>query len=355
MPEKTHDVELVSGDWLGGALISANRGDSYTLYAVGKDGKLRWQHTLAGVRKGLAFNLEHTVNVLSQSADGLVTKVTGLDEVTGEPRFELTVPASHERLSNVRKAGMKIRCGSRSGASPVRTIASRLFVNIDGFAYMAFTQNERTLETATCTPGSAIEPRHVNVARHERVVLWQIHPDGTYRSTIVEESEGSRPLSEPATVASPTGGIIPDGLGGVLLSIRRSANATGEDVPRSPDEFVYRLDQDGKVIYRFPLPKYDGPLHDEMALGQDDQGFATRGGLLIVFNVRDGKELWRWDSHTSGIKPGSSARRSDENVSTDRSRSKNLPTTSGPAPARADSTACPARAVCFQRAVRRRR
>lgn len=42
-------------------------------------------------------------------------------------------------------------------------------------------------------------------------------------------------------------------------------------------------------------------------------------------------------------------------VSADRSRFKNLPTTSGPAPARADSTACPARAVCFQRAVRRRR
>lgn len=72
-------------------------------------------------------------------------------------------------------------------------------------------------------------------------------------------------------------------------------------MPRSPDEFVYRLDRDGKVIYRFSLPKNDGPLHDEMVLGQDDQGFAARGGLLIVFNVRDGKELWRWDSHTSGI------------------------------------------------------
>jgi hypothetical protein len=31
MPENTHDVELVCGDWLGGALISANHANSYTL------------------------------------------------------------------------------------------------------------------------------------------------------------------------------------------------------------------------------------------------------------------------------------------------------------------------------------
>jgi len=31
MPETTKDVELVCGDWLGGALISANRSDSFTL------------------------------------------------------------------------------------------------------------------------------------------------------------------------------------------------------------------------------------------------------------------------------------------------------------------------------------
>src|SRR5262249_26997646 len=34
MPEKNRDVELVCGDWMGGALISSNRADSYTLYTV---------------------------------------------------------------------------------------------------------------------------------------------------------------------------------------------------------------------------------------------------------------------------------------------------------------------------------
>jgi outer membrane protein assembly factor BamB len=301
MPENTHDVELVCGDWLGGALISANHGNSYTLYTVGGDGKLRWQHTLDGVRKGHAYNLKHLVHVLSQCREGLVTKVTGIDEVTGAQKFDLTLPASHEELIHVQKVGVKILCASKASSFPVRTIASRLFVNIDGFAYVAFTQQEWALRTAKCTPGSAIEPRAVTFERDERVVLWQIHPDGTYRSTIVEESKSSRPLSEPVSVASPTGAIIPDGLDGVLLSIRWSHDAIVEDAHGSPDGVVYRVDQNGTVVYKFPLPKYGGPLHDEMVLGENDRGFATRGGILIAFNVRDGKEIWRWDSNTPEI------------------------------------------------------
>ena len=132
-------------------------------------------------------------------------------------------------------------------------------------------------------------------------MLWQIHPDGTYRSTIVEDSKNNRPLSESVSVASPTGSIIPDGLGGVLLPIRLSHNAIVENVNGSPDELIYRIDENGEVVYRFPLPKYDGPLHDEMVLGEDELGFATRGTLLIAFNVRNGKEMWRWNSNTPDI------------------------------------------------------
>jgi hypothetical protein len=38
-----------------------------------------------------------------------------------------------------------------------------------------------------------------------------------------------------------------------------------------------------------------------MVLGENDLGFATRGSLLIAFNVRNGKEAWHWDSNTPGI------------------------------------------------------
>ena len=38
-----------------------------------------------------------------------------------------------------------------------------------------------------------------------------------------------------------------------------------------------------------------------MVIGENDVAFATRGGLWIAFNVRTGKELWRWDSKAPEI------------------------------------------------------
>ena len=38
-----------------------------------------------------------------------------------------------------------------------------------------------------------------------------------------------------------------------------------------------------------------------MVLGEQDLGFATRGGVLIAFDVKDGNEAWRRDSGASEI------------------------------------------------------
>ena len=38
-----------------------------------------------------------------------------------------------------------------------------------------------------------------------------------------------------------------------------------------------------------------------MVIGTDDTVFATRGGLLIAFSARSGKELWHWDSNLPEI------------------------------------------------------
>ena len=70
---------------------------------------------------------------------------------------------------------------------------------------------------------------------------------------------------------------------------------------RLPKELIYRLDPDGTVVYRLSLPVSDGPLHDEMVLGENNLGFAARGGLLIAFDVQEGKEAWRWDSNTRDL------------------------------------------------------
>ncbi|MGB8522918.1 MAG: hypothetical protein WCD43_08130 [Candidatus Acidiferrales bacterium] len=91
MPEKTYDVELVCGDWLGGAEISGNRKDT--------------------------------------SADLAV-----FDEGQGAEKFELRIPESYENRINVRRAGLKFVCTSEAVSTPVAAAVSRVYVNMDGYA-----------------------------------------------------------------------------------------------------------------------------------------------------------------------------------------------------------------------------
>jgi len=67
------------------------------------------------------------------------------------------------------------------------------------------------------------------------------------------------------------------------------------------DEFVYRLDPEGNILFAIPMPKYAGQLHDEMVIGQDNIAFATRGGLVVAFDLTHGKDLWHWDSGANGV------------------------------------------------------
>ncbi len=301
MPEKTHDVELICGDWLGGALISATTPTSYTLYTVGKDGKLRWQHTWTGLRKGLAISTDHILYLINQSSYGTATSLTALDDAAGTKLFELPVPASQDRFVNVKKDGAGFTCTSSSASTPARASVSRVMVNMDGFAYLAFTQNDRKLAIAKCKPGSAVNAADISLTRNENLILWQIHQDGSYHSILVENYKGEQPLTAPITTLSPTNGVMTDNLNGTLIPVQSSHQSGWEGTTSGADEFVYRVDDQGEVAYKYPLPKYTGPLHDDMVIGNDDVAFATRAGILIAFNVRSGKDLWRWDSNLPEI------------------------------------------------------
>jgi outer membrane protein assembly factor BamB len=296
MPEKTYDVELVCGDWLGGAVISANRKDSYTLYVVGKDGNLRWQHTSPGVRNSLAISTDHLAYLLSQSRDGTSADLAVFDEGEGAEKFELRIPESHENQTNVRRVGAKFVCTSEAVSTPVSAAVSRVYVNMDRYGYLAFTQSQKTLGAAKCVPGSAIDSAQVRLTRQEDLFLWQIHEDGTYRSTVVESFRGEQTPLAPVDTFAPTHAIVTDNMNGTLIPVRVSHSGGAVS-----DEFVYRVDESGNVVYKFPLPKYAGTLHDEMVIGSENTGFATRGGTLVAFSVSTGKEIWRWDSHTPEI------------------------------------------------------
>jgi hypothetical protein len=305
LPESADDVELVCGDNMGGAIVTATRSDSYTLYVVGKDGKLGWRHRFEGMRKGYALNASNLIHLLNQSVDGTSTTISAWDGTSGTEKFNLKFPVSYEDEVNVEGSGDKILCSSgRSVSRALHADTSGLFINTDGNAYAAFTQKHWIVGTDKCAAGSVVDPQKVYFSHDDQLVLWQIQSDGSHRDIIVEASKQSRlAFATPVSVISPTGDIIPDGLGGVLLSIRSSPRAvTRQKAEGLSNEFVYRVAGDGELAFKFPLPRYAGHLHDEMVLGEQDLGFATRGSLLIAFNVHDGNEVWRWDSKIPEVK-----------------------------------------------------
>jgi outer membrane protein assembly factor BamB len=301
LPERVHNVELICGDWLGGALIGANRDDSYTLYAIGKDGEVRWQRTMKGVRKGLADSTDHLVHVLNQSPDGNTVTVLGLDEKTGAQWFELPVPISNEKQVNLRREGQKMSCAVGSVSNLQRALTSGLMVNMDGYAYLAFMQRDWTLTAAKCTPGQAIDPKDVTFSRDDKLVLWKIDPDGSFSPITVEATKTKQPLSMPAALISPTEALTTDNMNGTLISVRVSHNVVSGNANELADEFIYRVNQNGELVFKFPLPKYSGSLKDVMVIGEDNVAFATRGSFLIAFSLVSGKELWRWESNEPEI------------------------------------------------------
>jgi outer membrane protein assembly factor BamB len=301
VPDKTRDVELVCGDWLGGAVISANQKDSYTMYFVGKDGKLRWKLATPGVRKGLAINVNHMLYLLTQSEEGTVASFRAFDESSGAKKFELPLPTSVEKQVDLLKQGATFSCVSNSASKPLRIFTSGVYVNMDGYPYVSFTERTRTLGVAKCAVGSVVDSKETYLERDEKLILWQIHADGTLRSIVVEEIKNKQSPSAALYTVFPTEGIVTDNMNGTLIPTRWSDDLDSEATKGGGDDVVYRVAQDGSIVYKLPLPKYTGPLHDGMVIGSNELGFATRGGVLIAFNVTTGKDLWHWDSDTPEI------------------------------------------------------
>jgi outer membrane protein assembly factor BamB len=301
MPEDTRDVELICGDWLGGAEVSANRTDSFTLYAIGSDGILRWQHSAQGSRQALAISPADGVLLLSQSSDGTAVNLERIDERTGEEKFNLTVPLSDDEQIGVRREGTKLVCSPGSISTPSHIYVSRVIVNMDGLPYIAFTQNSSKLLTSSCAAGAKVEPSQVSGSRESELLLWQLQPNGTYRSTVVETVRDEPPFSAPSTIILPTGAIVTDNMNGILLPVRWRHAPRPDHPSATEDEFIYRIDPAGNVLYKLPVPLSTGHENDEMVIASNELGYATRAGILIAFNVTTGKDLWHWDSKTRDI------------------------------------------------------
>ena len=148
--------------------------------------------------------------------------------------------------------------------------------------------------------GAGVNLRDVSVSGKQRLALWQIHPDGTRRETVIEEIEPGAPPSTMAASSSPPVKSSRTG-SAAFCSPSGGLRTRGRPAPRQSEEYVYRVDGDGKLVYKLPMPAYDGPLKDSMVLGENSRGFTTRGSLLIAFDVGEGKESWRWDAGVRGV------------------------------------------------------
>jgi outer membrane protein assembly factor BamB len=297
LPESTSKVEIICGDNLGGVIVASIHPGSYMVYSVSADSKVRWHHFFQGIWRGHALSAEGLLHLLTQSADTFKATITALDETTGEQKFSLPLPGSHELNLNLRATRDGIICvPGKQPAHPLAILPSNLFINIDGDAYAAFTVMEATVGVDQCDAGAAIDPVKVYYSTDDNLMLWRIHPDGSYQATTIDKyTIEHAPAGTPTKVILPTGAIIPDGLGGVLLSVRWMPSKVMQNIPPEPDEFVYGITAEGGVAYKLPLPHYKGKLHDGMVLGEEESGFVTRGNIVIKFNVRTGAELWERD------------------------------------------------------------
>lgn len=292
LPETGTDVDLVCGDWLGGALISANHKDSFTLYTVGKDGTTQWHQTVPGIRKGHAYTLNHLVHILAKLRDNTSAFLYGFDEVTGTQKYRLALPASSGTTRVLLSAG-SYRCSTAPATRALPIETSQLFVNYDGYAYLAFSNRQSTLGSQKCTLGKALAREDVSWKKSNKVLLWQIRPDGTVRSNVIEEFRSTG--NEFTTIPVPTGEIMPDGENGLLLAMRWLSHPQEESY--RDEEYVYRISPGAEVLYKLSLTGDGGMSHDAMVLGNDGTGFATRGGKLIAFDAQLGRELWTWVSN----------------------------------------------------------
>lgn len=297
MPEQTHNVELICGDWLGGAVISADRDDSYTLYVVGKDGKLRWKHTSEGVRNSLAIGTDHLLYLMTQSQGKTSANLNIFDEADGTAKFQFAVPPSFEKQTGVIRNGSNFICSDSANSAALPIAVTRVIVNMDGYAYIAFTRRARSLAVSSCKTGTAVASSKLKRTREDRLILWQIRQDGSHRESEVETVREDQEIAKADDEIFPTRAIVTDNMNGILIPVRVSHSSGA-----LPDDYVYRISDQGELLYKFPLPKYStGSLHDEMVIGTDNTGFATRGATLVAFSIKTGRELWRWNSQSTDI------------------------------------------------------
>jgi outer membrane protein assembly factor BamB len=290
-------LNLICGNHVGGTIVKQQGTSGFELYDLDDHGTVRW--TYAGNGEMDAYALGEKLFLVQASPDHLQVAIVALNADTGSEDLRYQLPASQHTVRNaIDQAGVDTCMPGHHIETSIPILTSLLFINIDGDAYLAFTRRFRTLDAVDCSGGEPLGLKHLRLSRDDSLMLFRISPDGVSISTLVhEEREDAIPAEHASfSVTQPTHAIIPDGVGGTLVSVQVLRGGLFSKQAQNAEEFVYRVTDQGILAYKFRLPPYSGARHDSMVLGGDETAFVTRGSLVVCFDAITGAERWHYDT-----------------------------------------------------------
>jgi outer membrane protein assembly factor BamB len=294
-------AKLLCADDHGGIIVKLQRAHDYVIYDLSASGELKWTYVGRDKLQSHALGYDETLYLVEAGPGHVQVKLVALDGTQGEEKFSHSVPESAVTRINLAREAFLCIAGFHVQV-PQAAMFSRLLVNTDGNAYFAFTVTLWNLQGVNCTPETALHAADIRQHHDNSLFLWKISPDGALVSTLVQRDQGeNRPPDDLAPLTLPTGDLIPDGDGGVLLAVRQvPARPLGSPVVRH--DYVYRITDEGKLAYKLALPDFAGlRVDDGMVLNDENQACTTIGGVVLCFNSISGKELWRYDTGTAKV------------------------------------------------------
>jgi len=256
-------AQLLCADNNGGVLVRLQRAQDYVIYHLSAKGELQWTYFGRDKLQSHAFAGDDTLYLVEATPDRLQVRLVAVEGTQGSEKFSHSVPQSVVDRMNISIQKLSFFCSPGLRARSQATVKfSRLLVNTDGHAYFAFEVLRGELEALNCSPETMYQAAQVRRRYDNSLFLWQISPRGAAIPTLVQHDQGEIALSNdwPPSL-EPTGDLIPDNEGGVLLAVRQYLRTPFTTAPRFHD-YIYRITSEGKLAYRFPAGSTsDGGRH----------------------------------------------------------------------------------------------
>jgi outer membrane protein assembly factor BamB len=296
---------MVCGDSLGGVLLQIGEKESRILVDLDATGHERWRSPVPGFTgKDFTYTLTGGVYFFGEHPNMRGGRIVGLDAHDGVQKFAFELPESQEELHGLEIRNGELVCSpGQENLTPLPSRHSHMLTNAEGVANFAYSEFNLIAEAVNCSAGSVLTPMQVQVKVTQRLVIVDVHEDGSSSTSIVEQNTEAGAAGDTWIQASvPTGDIIPGEEGtGNFLAVRRTKQLWRGTGPGTIEEFQYRINDDRTVKYRFPVPVSPPGFSSTMLLGENNLGYTTRGKTVLAFNTETGKEIWRWESTKSTV------------------------------------------------------